>query len=142
LYPSSSMARRTRSRVASLTGRYPLTTLDTVATETPARRAMSLRFTPATGSPDPLGTAEIGLHDDHHDEERAAGDRLVRRIERADLVDDVLDGAEQQDAAERTAGGAGAARQQRAADDDGGDRVEFHADAEDRHAGGQAGRVE
>src|SRR5439155_6368793 len=80
LYPSSSMARRTRSRVASLTGRYPLTTLDTVATETPARRAMSLRFTPATGSPDPLGTAlgtaEIGLHDDHHDEERAAGHRL------------------------------------------------------------------
>src|SRR5205814_772935 len=137
------MACWTRCRVAAPTGRYPLTTLDTVATETPARLAMSLRLTTISGSrPDPLGAAEVGLRHHDRDQERAADHRLVRGVQRTDLVDDVLDDTEQQDAAERAADGTGAADEQRAADDHGGDRVQFQAHAEDRHPGGQPGGVE
>src|SRR5262245_66673826 len=96
------MACCTRCRVAAPTGRYPLTTLDTVATDTPARLAMSLRLTTISGTrPDPLGAAEVGLRHHDDDQERAADHRLVRGVQRADLVDDVLDDAQQQHAAQR-----------------------------------------
>src|SRR5687767_10396543 len=97
-YPSSSIACWTLSRVASPTGRYPLTTLDTVASETPARSAMSFRLTPtyeplSSQPPDPAQVA-LGYHDDN--QERTAHHRLHRRGEVSDLVDDVLDDSEQQ----------------------------------------------
>src|SRR2546423_7647897 len=103
------MACCTRCRVAAPTGRYPLTTFDTVATDTPARLAMSLRLTTISGPrSDPLGTAEVGLRHHDHDQERAADHRLVRRVEGTDLVVDVLDYAQQQEAAECSPDGTGA----------------------------------
>lgn len=44
-YPSSSITVRTRSAVVAATPYRPLTTFDTVATETPAARATSVMVT-------------------------------------------------------------------------------------------------